>query len=169
MLENIMNGENSAVIADILMRTGIVLVAWLMIFAACLVDFWSGCSTARALGQKLNSHGFRKTLDKIGDYFKVGLVFLLFDILGSLFAWYDLPYASVIVAVCCIVIEGASVFENSKRKKSNAAKITEIAKEIVEAVSEKDAKKLIKVISAEVSAIDKNTKWAKEETTDGDS
>lgn len=159
MLEKILTGDTHAILTDVLIRVAVILISWFTIVISCLVDFWSGCSTAKALGQKLNSHGFRKTMDKIGDYFKVAVVFLLFDILGSLFAWYGLTYATIVVAFGVILIEGKSVFENAKRKKSSAAKIKDIVTEIVKAATEKDAKMIIDEISAQLSENAKNEKW----------
>ncbi len=167
MLQYFLDGESRTVIDEILMRVGVVLLAWVMILAACLVDFWSGCSTARAIGQRLNSHGFRKTLEKVGDYMKVSVVALLFDILGSLFTWYQLPYATIVVAVGAILIEGTSVFENSRRKKSNAAKLTDMAQKIVKAVTEKDAQAIIDAISKQASDTDKNAKWQDKQADGG--
>ena len=74
MVDLILNGDREALTVALLSRLGIVFVSWIMIIAVCLVDFWAGVSAAKAEGTKLNSHGFRKTIVKIGDYFKVALV-----------------------------------------------------------------------------------------------
>ena len=110
-----------------------------MIFTACLVDLWAGVSTAKALGIKPNSHGWRKTVTKVGDYFKVALVGVMFDLLGSVFSWYALPYMTLLTAVAVLLIEGKSVIENMSRKKSNAGKIPEYIQMIVEAKDAKEA------------------------------
>ena len=61
-----------------------------------------------------------------------------------------------------LLIEGKSVIENNKRKKSNAGKIDEVAKQIVKADNLDDASRVIKTIAELVSTINKNEKWKEE-------
>ena len=69
---------------------------------------------------------------------------------------------SVLIALCVLLIEGKSVIENNKRKKSNAGKIEEVAKQIVKADNLNDASRVIKTIAELVSTINKNEKWKEE-------
>lgn len=112
----------------------------------CLVDFWSGVSTAKALGEKVNTHGFRRTIVKIGDYIKVMLFTLMFDMLGSLLSYYTLPFATILGTVAVMWIEGKSVIENSRRKHAHAADIPEAIKEIIHAATAQQAAEVLKKI-----------------------
>ena len=170
MLESILQGETESFIRDVIVRTSITLVAWLMITTACLVDLWAGISTAKALGVKPNSHGLRKTMTKVGDYFKVALVALMFDLLGSVFSWYQLPYMTLLTAVAVLLIEGKSVVENMSRKKSNAGKIPEYIEMIIEAKDKKEAGTALNAIAKWFYDMEKNGKWgepAHDEHADG--
>lgn len=160
MLESLLQGETESFIRDVIVRASVTLVAWLMITMACLVDLWAGVSTARALGVKPNSHGLRKTMTKVGDYFKVALVGVMFDLLGSVFSWYALPYMTLLVAVSVLIIEGKSVIENMRRKKSSAGKIPELAKQIILAKDEKEASAALNAIAKWFYDMEKNGKWA---------
>lgn len=159
MLEQLVNGEYQAAVTKALLGASVILISWFLVFAACLVDMWSGISAAKALKEPLNSHGFRKTMTKVGDYFKVSLIGFLFDLIGFLFSFYTLPFASLLVTLGVLIIEGKSVMENVERKKSKAGELRRTLKDIIDAASEKDAKKILKKILKEESIEQKNGKW----------
>lgn len=121
----------------------VIFAMWFLQVLAVCVDFWSGTNTAKALGQKLYSNGFRRSFAKLGDYWRVAVMFLLIDVIGSLFAWYNLPFATMLVSLAVIGIEGRSVWENAKAKKSQAAKLPDIIRDIINCVRIKDAEDLI--------------------------
>lgn len=114
------------------LRVAIILVCWAFVFISSFVDFCSGRNTAKALGEKIDSKGYRRTFAKIGDYYRVLIFAFLFDAIGSLFSWYQLPFASMVGSISVILIEMHSVIENSRRKKSHAADVPEIVKQIVQ-------------------------------------
>lgn len=124
----------------------VIFVAWIGMAVACFVDMLSGVNTARCLGEKIHSHRLRETFQKIRDYAGVMFPFLFIDIIGSLFTFYFLPFFQIGTGAGAIIIEGWSVYENKKRKKSHAALIPELAKEIVQCAREKDAEALIDTI-----------------------
>lgn len=126
----------------------VIFVMWFLQVLAVLLDFWSGTNTARALGQKLYSNGFRRSFAKLGDYWRVAVMFLLIDIIGGLFAWYNLPFATILVTLAVIGIEGRSVWENAKAKKSQAAKLPDVIRDIIKCVTVKDAEELLKRIKS---------------------
>ena len=134
MLELIEAKNIDALMFFIVVRVGIILVCWFFMVVSSIVDFWSGTTTAKALGQALMSHGFRRTVTKIGDYVRLMLFALMFDILGSLLSFYIVPFATILCTVAIIYIEGKSVVENSKRKKAHAADVPDIVRKIVQAV-----------------------------------
>lgn len=143
MLEYITAENWSALQNDIVLRIAIILVCWGMMVASSFIDLWSGVDAAKTCGEKIQSNGLRRTVSKLGDYFRIELFFLMFDGLGSLISWYELPYASMVGALAIILIEGKSVVENSRKKKSSAANIPDIIKTIVNASNVDQAKAII--------------------------
>lgn len=135
-------------------RTIIVLICWTFMVIACLIDFWSGTDTAKALGEKLISHGFRRTITKMGDYVRVMFFALMFDMLGSLLAFYKIPFVTILATIAVVIIEGKSVIENSRRKKAHAADIPDIVKQIIHATTAKQGHEIIDKIIQNLNAKD---------------
>ena len=73
---------------------------------------------------------------------------VLIDILGIFFPWYELPYACVLVTLGVLLIEGKSVIENLKKKRSSAAGIIDMVDKIISCADEKDARKIITLIKS---------------------
>ena len=137
MLELIETKDFSGLGFYVVVRISITLLCWLFIVIACIVDFWMGIKAAKAVGQPLMSHGFRRTITKIGDYIRIMLFALMFDILGSLLPFYSIPFATALSTIAVLCIEGKSVIENSKRKKAHAGDVPEMVKKIIEASTTK--------------------------------
>ena len=127
----------------------IIFVCCILVIAAALLDMWTGVDAARANREKIRSHSLRKTVRKVIDYLRIVVFGCLIDILGLFFPWYDIPYACAIVTLGVILIEGKSVIENLKKKRSSAAQIVDIVGRIIECADEKDARKLIGIIKGE--------------------
>lgn len=130
-------------------RVAVILVCWLFMIVATIVDLWSGVTTAQAVGKPIMSNGFRRTISKIGDYTRLMLFALMFDLLGGLFTFYVLPFATILCTIAVLKIEGTSVIENNRIKKSHAADVPDIVKQVVQAMSTKDATKVIEKIRDE--------------------
>lgn len=143
MFDLIQSGDLHGLGGYVMIRVSITLVCWGFMIAACLIDFWSGISTARALHEPLMSHGFRRTFVKIGEYWRVMLFALLFDILGAFLSFYYLPFATMLCTASVLFIEGRSVIENSRRKKSSAADVVEVSRKIAEATTKDEVKAVI--------------------------
>lgn len=156
MLELIEAKNISALMFFIVIRVGIILVCWFFMVVSSIVDFWSGTTTAKALGQTLMSHGFRRTITKIGDYVRLMLFALMFDILGSLLSFYIVPFATILCTIAVIYIEGKSVVENSKRKKAHAADVPDIVKKIVQAATAEQGRKILNEITKITALNDKD-------------
>lgn len=152
MLELIEDKNTDALMFFIAVRVGIILVCWFFMVVSSIVDFWSGTTTAKALGQALMSHGFRRTVTKIGDYVRLMLFALMFDILGSLLSFYIVPFATILCTIAVIYIEGKSVVENSKRKKAHAADVPDIVKKIVQATTAEQGHEILDKISQLLSS-----------------
>ena len=130
MLELIESGNLEGLYLFIMVRTIIIMVCWAMMILSCLVDLWSGRDTAKFLGEKLESHKYRRTIVKIGDYSRVMLLGFMFDCLGMLLPVHILPFGTMLCTIGVIMIEGKSVLENAARKKAHAADIPEVIKNI---------------------------------------
>ena len=156
MLEYIELKDISGLMFYILVRVCITLVCWLFVICSCLIDFWSGTNTAKALGESLQSHGFRRTIIKIGDYWRVLIFALMFDILGAFLSFYILPFITISCTVSIICIEGKSVIENSKRKKAHAAEVPDMVKAIVEAATSEQGVAVLNRIAESLSKTKKH-------------
>lgn len=146
MLELINAKDVDGLLFFIAIRVSIILICWIFMVLGCIIDFWSGTTTAKALGQPLMSHGFRRTVTKIGDYVRLMLFALMFDMLGSLFSFYKIPVATILCTIAIIYIEGKSVVENSKRKKAHAADVPEVVKQMAQADNVEKILELLKKI-----------------------
>lgn len=139
MYELIQMQDYAALGEYVIIRVAITMVCWLFMVAATLVDFWSGITTARALHEPLMSHGFRRTIAKIGSYWQVLIFALMFDILGAFLSFYYLPFMTMVGTLSIIIIEARSVVENSKRRKVSAAQMPEVTEQIIKAVTNEEA------------------------------
>ena len=148
MFELIQGGDFHALGEYVVIRVSITMVCWLFMVLATLVDFWSGVTTAKALKEPLMSHGFRRTITKISDYWRVLLFALMFDILGAFLSFYYLPFLSMLCTLAIVIIEARSVVENSKRRRSHAAEVPSVVSDIVGALTKEDAMKAAERIIA---------------------
>jgi hypothetical protein len=151
MFELIEQRNMEAIACYLIVRLAIVMICWTFVFIANILDFWSGRDTAKALGEPIDSKGYRRTFVKIGDYYRVLMFALLFDLIGSLFEFYKLPFATLLGSVAVIAIELKSVIENSRRKKSHSADLPDVIKKIIQCATVEDGKKILQEISKEFS------------------
>lgn len=130
------------------LRSGVAIIftCLVLIVAAFLLDMWTGINAARANKEKIYSRPLRKTGTKIVDYYRLAVFFVLIDILGLCFPWYNLPYGAIIDTAGVLFVEGFSVVENMRKKKSHAADVADMAAKIVECLTPEEAQKLIKKI-----------------------
>lgn len=108
---------------DIRSGVTIIFICLILICSVCMLDLWTGIDAARANRERICSRPLRKTGTKIVDYFRLLLFFIMIDILGLCFPWYNLPYGAVIGTLGVLIVEGLSVIENFKKKKSHAAEV----------------------------------------------
>lgn len=102
------------IVQDIRGGVTIIFICSLLICIACLMDMWTGIDAARANKEKIRSKPLRKTGVKIVDYFRLIIIFVLIDILGLCFPWYNLPYGAIIGTAGVLFVEG---LYRSRRKK----------------------------------------------------
>lgn len=134
------------IVQDIRGGITIIFICSILICIACLMDMWTGIDAARANKEKIRSKPLRKTGMKIVDYFRLIIIFVLIDILGLCFPWYNLPYGAIIGTAGVLFVEGFSVVENLRRKRSHAAEVADVAAKIVKCLTTEDAEKIIKMI-----------------------
>lgn len=126
----------------------IIFACLVIVCIACFIDMWTGIDAARANKEKIRSRPLRKTGAKIVDYFKLLVFFIMIDLLGLCFPWYMLPYGCVIGTLGILIVEGLSVTENLKKKRSHAAEVVDIAAKIVSCSTSDEAKKIIEIIKS---------------------
>lgn len=129
----------------------VILVMWAVMVLAVGVDLWAGVDSAKARGEKIYSGGLRRTFSKLGDYWRIQVMALIFDLIGSCVSWYSLPYASVIITAAIVLIEGRSVWENEKAKRSNVAKLPNAIRDIINCTTAKSAEELIEKLKKEAN------------------
>ena len=139
----------SYITQDIHHGIAVIFVCLVAIAVACMMDLWTGIDAARANKERIRSRPLRRTATKMLDYYTIFIIFILIDILGLCFPWYHLPYAAIICTVAVISIEGVSIVENFKKKKSHAADVAEVAKNIIECLKKEEAEKIIRTIKDE--------------------
>lgn len=122
----------------------VVLVAWAVMVVAVVVDLWAGVDSAKARGERIYSGGFRRSVGKMGDYWRIQVMALTFDVVGCCIPWYGTAYASIVVAAAIVLIEGRSVWENERAKRGAVEKLPEAIRDIIRCVSVKDAEELLK-------------------------
>ena len=156
MLELIEAKDLEALMFFITVRVVIIVICWIFSIIACIVDFWSGTLTAKILGEKLMSHGFRRTVVKIGDYARVLMFAFMADALGSLLSFYILPFATMLCALAIICLEGKSVLENSRRRKAHAGDVPDMIKQIIQAATTEQGHEVFNSIVEQITINKKN-------------
>lgn len=150
MFNHIVEGEMNYVYNYILIYSVIIIVAWAFVVIANVVDYFSGVSCARALGEHLSSHGYRRTFTKIKDYYQVLIFFALCDFMACLLPFYKLPFTTLLASLSIIVIECGSVIEHKKKKKSHAADVPDIIKKIVQCTTIDKAREILSQIEKKI-------------------
>lgn len=116
------------------------------IFLAVMLDLNTGITAARKCEERIKSKILRRTVTKILDYYRVLFFGIIIDVLGLAFPWYSVPYCAILVTMGIVLIEAKSVLENYKKMKSAAQEVPDMVNKIIQAVTTKDAKKVIKEI-----------------------
>lgn len=126
----------------------IFLAVCLLVIAAIMLDLWDGVHTAIKIGEKLHSHRLRETMEKMSEYFRFILIGFLVDCLGLLFAFYPLPFVTILFGVGLIVVEAKSMFEHARKRRSHTMVLPEIIRAVIECSHEHDARRIVELISS---------------------
>ena len=108
-----------------------VLIATLV---AVLLDLRDGLQTARILAQPIRSNRLRVTIGKIVEYWQFIILVVVADVVGAFLPFYALPYLTLLFGVAVIFIEGKSMLEHAKRRKTGSAKLPEALHDIADFV-----------------------------------
>lgn len=126
----------------------IIFICCIIVVVAVIFDLQTGINAAKRNNEKIRSRILRRTIAKVLDYLRVVFFGVMIDVLGLNFEWYAIPYCAIIVTLGVILIEVKSVLENYRKSKSAAAEVPEMIKQIISAVTEEEALKLIRDIKA---------------------
>jgi ABC-type bacteriocin/lantibiotic exporter with double-glycine peptidase domain len=126
----------------------IIFICCIIVVVAVIFDLQTGVNAAKRNNEKIRSRILRRTIAKVLDYLRVVFFGVMIDVLGLNFEWYAIPYCAIIVTLGVILIEVKSVLENYRKSKSAAAEVPDMIKQIISAVTEEEALKLIRDIKA---------------------
>lgn len=125
-------------------------IIWVLVIGAVFLDLWDRVYTNKKLGKEIKSHRIRETIDKFTEYWRFLLIAFIIDmvmfIVFYFFKWTHLPFVSMALFVLLLIIEGKSLFEHAKERKSELVEMKELINIVVNAATDKDAKKAIKDI-----------------------
>lgn len=123
---------------------------WCLVIAAIFTDLWDRVYTQKKLKKPLFSHRMRKTIDKIGEYWRFLVIAFIIDsvifISCSLLGHNSAPFVTILFTLVQLAIEVKSLFEHAQERKASVADMQEIIKKVVEAGSDRDAKQAIKAV-----------------------
>lgn len=147
----------------IAVHLGICGILWVLIIAAILVDLWDRVYTNKKLGKKIESHKMRITLEKVSEYWRFMIIAFTIDMVTFIAFFFfqlpHLPYLSMLLCIVLLIIEIKSLYEHAKERKSNLSDLNELIRVVVNAASDRDAKKAIKEIGEYLERDKDNEKY----------
>lgn len=108
--------------------------------AAVLIDLWAGVDCARRRGEPIMSNGLRRTITKLGDYWRVQAFGIVADVL--LLVFFTAPYLTILITLGEVLIEFRSVLETYKKTNSPAKGVTDAAKSVLDTLTAHDLERL---------------------------
>ena len=107
-------------------KINIILMTWIFILVAVMIDLVAGVWKAKTLGYLITSDGLKRTVNKMVYYYMLMFFASMMDIAACSAEWLTIPYISILFCLFILFIEAKSVFEraNEKERKRllNAAK-----------------------------------------------
>ncbi len=105
-----------------LTKLAIVVLLWLIVIAASMIDLMTGISASKRTGTKrTTSWGLRRTINKDLQYLALLAMLLIIDIglsaLSGVLPLFAVPLLSVLGVVTMSVVEFISVAENTRKGK----------------------------------------------------
>lgn len=101
-------------------KLAIVILMWLLVIAATMVDLITGVAASKRTGIKhTTSWGLRRTLSKDLQYLALLFMMLLIDMglssLGEYVSFFAAPLVSFVSVSAIVIIEAISVWENVRK------------------------------------------------------
>lgn len=148
-----------------LLFVGIFVGVCILVIAAIMIDLWDGVYTAKATGERVHSHKLRVTIKKMSEYWRFIIIAFIIDCLGFIFNFYLMPYVVLAFGVGLIIVEVKSMFEHARKRRSEAAHLTDIISKIVKAETSKEAKNVLSELLDYLNNNDPTTKQPNDLTT----
>lgn len=130
---------------------GVTFICWILVVVAVLVDLSDGVYTARVLNVPIRSHKLRITINKCLEYYRLLILGFILDCFGLMFPQYSMPYVTIVMSVGLVLVEGKSMYEHLKRRKSATVELKDLLGAIISAASERDAKAVMREIGRYIS------------------
>lgn len=119
----------------------ILFTMYILILIMIFVDFWSGIRKAKKNNILRSSYGFRRTVEKIKEYYNAMIALTIIDAMQVTAIWYletyykyeipMFPFVTLVGAIGLSIIELKSIYEKAEDKQrfhEAGALITNIAK-----------------------------------------
>lgn len=127
-------------ISELTSFAAVVGCALIATLAAVLIDLWAGVDCARRRGEPIMSNGLRRTITKLGDYWRVQAFGIVADVL--LLVFFSAPYLTILITLGEVLIEFRSVLETYRKTNSPAKGVTEAAKSVLDTLTAHDLERL---------------------------
>ena len=133
----------------------ILFALYILVFFMIGADFWSGIRKAKKNGIVRSSYGFRRTVEKIKEYYNAMIALTIIDAMQVTALWYletyykyeipMFPFVTLVGAIGLSIIEIKSIYEKAEDKQrfheagallSSIAKHKTDIKEISKSVAE---------------------------------
>lgn len=109
---------------DLLVSTAtLTAVMGIIVLAAVAIDLIDALYTARRTGEEIRSRILRKTVAKLGEYWRVLATGALADTICVVADFYRLPYTAILIALGLVSIELKSLLEHARKRKSAIANL----------------------------------------------
>lgn len=139
------------------LKLELVMIMWIVVLVAIIIDLIAGVHKAKRLGEATTSQGFKRTVNKLVQYYGLLSFAFLFDILASIVE--PLPYFTALAALFLVFIEAKSVFEKAEEK--DRRKMSKEADKLVTILENRGD-----VLKAIAEILKKEEKEDEKETTD---
>lgn len=138
MVERLLNG--------FALQVSLLAIIYVLILVVIALDLWSGVRKAKQRGEYRSSYGYRKTVQKVANYFNAIFVLTIIDFVQMLAVWqlneqtnYSLPlmpFLTFLGAIFIGFIEFKSIYEAYDKKEQ--ARIEEVAKLVQGLIKDKE-------------------------------
>lgn len=142
-------------------------IMWVLVVSATFIDLWDRIYTQNKLKKPITSHLMRKTMGKVGEYWRFLLIALIIDaivfISCALLGVRTFPIVTMLFSAALLIIETKSLVEHARERKSNVEDMQRIIQSVVNAASDRDAKKVIQCVAEYIGEDRKATQKEKRE------